>query len=509
MLHLALFALAALQQYDDFHYPSEEPAELAGADVPECIKISPGSAELRDPVTGQTATLTEGGVAFGRWHVLSVVGDHPSFVALERNYARWGLLAFVAPALPPVLSRKSVGELAKIVQPRFNLSRDVGPSYFSDVIAGLNDVALDESLKLTADGEPTYAAAAAALAPQRDVAAIGNAADVVKFAVTHNGRVKCTSRGPDVQAGGITELQDQHAPPPNVQTIVFDPANHTSFWPRIFEHSKSGLVGGHLPVANVGSFSPSAAKGFELVAFSPVGDPHAPPAPAPQPCTFTGPYLHQYVKDNTSPPAAAPTLAEAEALCAVTLDCGGVTQQDGAFALRAGHAAIQDPKYNTTSWLLSNAAQCRSLPRIAGINYAPTVLVRMREQSGAGGAAAPLVFRCFGHSIASGRYGSRLLCYAQVLRGGQCDGRRGGRRGAADQQQRLLRAPVRAPPVLRRRVGRRHGGERAGLGATHARPGARLAAEGVGQLRWQPAELRCAPSEGSDSQSPDPARPAC
>ena len=137
---LALITFAALQPYDDFHYPSEEPAELAGADVPECVHIGAGITELRDPATGQTVTLSESGVAFGRWHVLSVVSDG-SFVALERNFDRWGLLAIVAPAFPPVLARKSVGELAKIVQPRFNFSRDVGPSYFSDVTAGLNDVA--------------------------------------------------------------------------------------------------------------------------------------------------------------------------------------------------------------------------------------------------------------------------------------------------------------------------------------------------------------------------------
>ena len=69
---LALITIAALQPYDDFHYPSEEPAELAGADVPECVHIGASTTALRDPATGQTVTaLSEGGVAFGRWHVLS------------------------------------------------------------------------------------------------------------------------------------------------------------------------------------------------------------------------------------------------------------------------------------------------------------------------------------------------------------------------------------------------------------------------------------------------------
>ena len=143
----------------------------------------------------------------------------------------------------------------------------------------------------------------------------------------------------------------QHAPPPNVQNIIFDPANYVSFWPRIFDHSKTGLVGGHLGVANVGSFSPatlsastssapassssssSAGQGFELIAFSPILRAAAAAATTSSastrtpPCVYSGPFTKHFVAGNTAPPLSAKTLAAAESLCDTTVDCGGITYQ--------------------------------------------------------------------------------------------------------------------------------------------------------------------------------------
>jgi hypothetical protein len=140
------------------------------------------------------------------WRVLAVAaGDvkpAPSpFVALERNFDRWGLLAFVAPPPPPASSssnrpssssaptpppplltlRKSVGKLSSIVQPRFNLTKDMGASYFADVTTSLADLPVDLAKALSKDGQPGFAEIAAALAPQRDVVGVSNAADVVKY----------------------------------------------------------------------------------------------------------------------------------------------------------------------------------------------------------------------------------------------------------------------------------------------------------------------------------------
>ena len=99
---------------------------------------------------------------------------------------------------------------------------------------------------------------------------MSTAADVVKFAVTHHGRVKCAARHAGAQVDdGIVGLQDARAPPINAQVVVFDPAEELSYWPSRFEHAKAGLLGGSLGAANVGAFSPAVGdggRGFELPA---------------------------------------------------------------------------------------------------------------------------------------------------------------------------------------------------------------------------------------------------
>ena len=56
----------------------------------------------------------------------------------------------------------------------------------------------------------------------------------------------------------------------------------------------------------------------------------------------------------------------------------------GSYTLRKGNTAVVDPINNTTSWVVSNLDQCRAggLPRRGGINYAPTVLIRLYEEKG-------------------------------------------------------------------------------------------------------------------------------
>lgn len=77
---------------------------------------------------------------------------------------------------------------------------------------------------------------------------------------------------------------------PNNQTIIFDPADHLAFWPSRFENSKMGLIGGHLRIANLGAFSPSVGKGYELVAFAPVAKNGGGVRVSDSPCSFKGPF---------------------------------------------------------------------------------------------------------------------------------------------------------------------------------------------------------------------------
>ena len=412
-------AHGALAPYDDFHYPSEEGAERASAPLPICISSSGASAVLRDASSGVTSpALVEGAIAFGVWHVLLVDG----YVAVERNFARWGVIAMLpcsanGGAPPLYVGRKAVGALDTIVQPMFNLTRDVGPNYWSDVASSHRDYAMDLALaNLTVDGEPTFSAVARMLAPQRDVAEISNPNDVTKFVVTHNGRVKCASRPGgegDHNTGvidGTAEHTNMQLPPPNSQTIVFDPATYASYWPVVFDNMKMGLVGNR-GVANVGAFSAGTGEGgFELVAFSPVVAPLLganPSSAPPPPCDWSAAHANSYLATFVPSGATAPTLAAAQALCVKDWHCGGVTQQYGTFSLRVGPAVIPNPVGipPSTAWAITNLAQCRgTFPRIAGLNYQGSVYVRFREQRVASPSAeASAEEWTFGYYVASNK----------------------------------------------------------------------------------------------------------
>ena len=203
---------------------------------------------------------------------------------LERSFKQWGLMAVLPVGSPGAggkarisarMLRKSVGQLAGIEQPRFNFT----DAHYANAQYSLDDYL--SRLALTkgnaagfADGELSFGALAQVLTPARDVTEISLPSDVVKFAVSHSGRIKCASGTP------IAESEDLSAPVASKQKVVFDPATVLSYWPRsgAFDQMKSGLVGGHLRIANVGAFTAdgrSAAdggggggQGFELVALA-------------------------------------------------------------------------------------------------------------------------------------------------------------------------------------------------------------------------------------------------
>ena len=412
-----------LAPYDDFHYPSEEPAEAAAAIYPSVTRVGSSSADFvyNNNGTNTTAKNVKVGDSVGPWRVVALVPLN-AYAVVEREWQRWGTIAYVyvggsgnslskgnTKSASPTASgrrtllRKSVGALSGIRQPYFNFT-GTDPDYFSRIEAGLDDVAATAAAAFTQDGEPDYASLAATLAPQRDINEIANREDVVKFVVTYNGRIKSGSQG-------ITEYVDQHAPPPNEQKIIFDPGQHLSFWPSRFENSKSGLLGGYMRMANVGAFSPSVGKGYELVAFSPVmpgvttsendGD-RSVEAPSPPPCAYAGPFNNTYVPNYPSEGAKSfATLAEAEAACDADLDCTGLTIGRGhGYQPRAGNSTLPSP-FKETSWLISNLAACKVLPTLAGINYSPAVYVRLREvnaSTGPGGSI-PLYYRADNSSL--------------------------------------------------------------------------------------------------------------
>ena len=182
--------------------------------------------------------------------------------------------------------------------------------------------------------------------------------------------------------------------------MVFDPSKLLKSWPKKFENTKTGLVGGSLPIANIGAFSSSSAHGFELVAFSP--QPTEKPstssdlssaaiAESESACAWVGPFANSYVAGV--PPGGEghfTTLEAAKAACAKNSGCGGVDKirasKGGTYEMRSASFVQPSTFKGEEGWLITNAskASCHPLPpRIAGINYAPEVYVSLREQSSA------------------------------------------------------------------------------------------------------------------------------
>ena len=235
----------ALDDYDDFHYPSEEPAEraVAEASMPRLVDVQQAvsdtsRATLACGTGGLPTNLSIGqslrcGSCSWRLNAVWENTSSPSFAAeladklapvafaaVEHSFSRWGLLAIISSDVSssPVSLRKSVGSLSAIKQPWYNLT----DSYLSNVSASLEDLPTVLARNHTMHGEPDYNSIAATLAPQRDTVAISHAADVVKFAVAYSGRVKCASTGilaEGTSTGGIAELQDLRAPLPNTQKV--------------------------------------------------------------------------------------------------------------------------------------------------------------------------------------------------------------------------------------------------------------------------------------------------
>jgi hypothetical protein len=251
------------QPFDDVYYPSEEKAEFDATTLPAVSSIDGSSATI----DGQT--VKAGSQIAGGWSVKVVL---PSAVVLEKDFKRWGMIVYSSLSNKPVIVRKSIGKIASIRQARFNFSA-LNKNYWTNVTNSLGDYPTELAANHTSDGELTYSSIAATLAPQRDYASISNPNDAAKFVVTFNGKVKCASAE---GANGITEFTDVNAAAPNSQTVVFSAKEHVSWWPKApqktFDHAKTGWVGSHLHIANVGAYSQTSNGdvGYTMIVFAPI-----------------------------------------------------------------------------------------------------------------------------------------------------------------------------------------------------------------------------------------------
>ncbi len=257
---------------------------------------SSGWAVLADPRGGGIVNVTVGAQAFG--FLLSAVVELPAAGAgagagagaaaptsvaavLERNFARWGFVSFVAvsdgakkdatstdSSAEVARLRKSTGRVYNLSMPNYAyLAAEKQCGYYSAVYDDPTDY-IGQAVMAETDGEATYLSAAKYLPPQRDYASIGAVDPYNKFSVSPDGRLKIA----DSDIYTPTEKASDVGP----GVLVFDPRNYADFWPATnWTFLKSGLLGGHLRVISTVGFDVSTGRGFEQIAFAPASEPAA------------------------------------------------------------------------------------------------------------------------------------------------------------------------------------------------------------------------------------------
>ena len=291
---------------DDWHFPLEEADELAAAvriRVSEfrATSNSTGTVEIVGlPGVGWEVATAAHTIAVGEqalnWTLRSFLipatgAAAPTYAVLERDWGRWGALIIVqdasrqpslvaggagwppplcpscsvAPQNPCAFIRKGVGKLAALRRPQYSLqAADEG--YFDKAASEPHDWLRQRFVSHTPDHEPTFVSAASVLTPALDYSEVGNRDAHSKFSVAPDGRVSSANfsirvdmRHGATPTGGGGPGAGNH--------LLFDPRNHTSFWPASnWTEFKLALVGRVSRAVSVGVWEPSVERGFSLLA---------------------------------------------------------------------------------------------------------------------------------------------------------------------------------------------------------------------------------------------------
>ena len=261
---------------EDVHYPTEEPAQAAGAPAPVVQSTGQAWALLSAPGGGRAAPIncSAGDWAFG-FQVLAVLpaAAPAPLVVVERTFARWGFVAYLSAAGGEVARlRKGTGEPSSLDMPRYSYLGDAPCGYYTNVYNNATDWIAGQLLAGAADGEANFLDAIKYLPPQRDYASIGAIAPYNKFSVSPDGRIKIADSDIYTPTNAVNDTG------PGV--LVFDPAAHISAlggeWPATnYTFTKSALLGSFLRIVSVIGYSYDTGFGFEQVAFAPASEPAA------------------------------------------------------------------------------------------------------------------------------------------------------------------------------------------------------------------------------------------
>ena len=147
--------LFARPEGDEF-YPAEEAAERNTIMWPRLVELNADGAVLGWP--DESPHVLRVGDHYREWELLAVIAQAAPLAVLERDFPRWGVLAYVGTKGPVATMRKAIGRLD-------NLQREKAypPEYFDRILSAQEDILGQEAL---AKGEePSYERLAGLLPP--------------------------------------------------------------------------------------------------------------------------------------------------------------------------------------------------------------------------------------------------------------------------------------------------------------------------------------------------------
>ncbi|MGO8791998.1 MAG: hypothetical protein ACLQVL_32060 [Terriglobia bacterium] len=236
-LRLSAFPNLATDEY----YPSEESTERRMIEWPRLVELQASRAVLKwSNISPQTLGV---GDRYQGWELVAIISSGQPLAVLERDFPRWGILAYIGTAGPVAPLRKSVGKLDNL--PR---AGSFPPEYFDKIVSAQEDLL---GRKILIKGEdPSYEALAGLLPPLDTYTILGTTTSRQKVIVWQDGRLGL----------GIAKLQLANA--------LFDPEAVLRIPAGAAAASKQGLVGRYLPVIDYGFSDAAGQQGWEEIAFA-------------------------------------------------------------------------------------------------------------------------------------------------------------------------------------------------------------------------------------------------
>lgn len=230
----------AKPETDEF-YPAEEVTESSTIIWPRLVELNVDGAALKWP--DESLQTLRVGDRYREWELVAVIAQAAPLAVLERDFPRWGVLAYVGTNGPIATMRKAIGRLDNLPH-----EKAFPPQYFERILNAQEDVLGQEVL--AKGGEPSYEAVAPLLPPLQTYTFLGTTTSRQKVIVWPDGRL----------GFGVRNRQ--------LEKVLFDPAAILRRSTSATTATKQGLIGRYLPVIDYGFPDAGMQPGWEEIAFA-------------------------------------------------------------------------------------------------------------------------------------------------------------------------------------------------------------------------------------------------